>query len=193
MTDYRIDIRVKNGKLMRMMARHGIFTMAELSRRTGIQQSTLGLLANLKLPGRLREGAWRPSVLKLADALNCLPEDLIPVAHEYDPLTVNRGEWYADLEDMKRLVANETTPELEYQNKEVAANLMACLDEIDPRHRHATVRYYGLDGEPPATQREIGDDLGVGVARVGQMLQHTLRKLRNPRRARLLGHDEIEE
>ena len=107
MSDYRIDIRVKNGKLMKMMARHGIFTMAEMSRRSGIEQSTLGHLANLKLPGRLKDGKWRPSLIKLSEALNCLPEEIYPVAHEYDPLTVNRGEWYADLEDMKRLVANE--------------------------------------------------------------------------------------
>ncbi len=193
MSDYRIDIRVKNGKLMKMMARHGIFTMAEMSRRSGIEQSTLGHLANLKLPGRLKDGKWRPSLIKLSEALNCLPEEIYPVAHEYDPLTVNRGEWYADLEDMKRLVANETNPELEYLTKEVAANLMACLQEIEPRHRHATVRWYGLDGDPPATQREIGEELGVCVARVGQMLNNTLLKLRAPRRSRLLGHDEVED
>ena len=189
MTDYRIDIRVKNGLLMAMMERQGIVTVADLSRRTGIHQTQLGYIANLTQPGRTRNGEWRAPVLKVAEILSCLPEDIIPSQHEWHPLTKRTAQVYVGLEEISRLIAPEDTPELYYQNKEIAENLNFCVDSLEARHRQVVVRKYGLDGDPPELLSEIARDMDLSRTRVGQMFEESIRKLRHPLRAEMLGKE----
>jgi RNA polymerase sigma factor (sigma-70 family) len=60
-----------------------------------------------------------------------------------------------------------------------SADLAAAIDRLNPRMRHVVLRRFGLDGSPPQTLEEVGNELGITRERVRQLETRALKELRN--------------
>jgi len=58
------------------------------------------------------------------------------------------------------------------------AELTAAIALLNPRMKHVVLRRFGLDGLPPQTLEEVGNDLGITRERVRQLETRALRELR---------------
>ena len=58
------------------------------------------------------------------------------------------------------------------------AELTAAIARLNPRMKHVVLRRFGLDGKPPQTLEEVGNDLGITRERVRQLETRALRELR---------------
>ena len=58
------------------------------------------------------------------------------------------------------------------------AELAAAVDRLNPRMKHVVLRRFGLDGQPPQTLEEVGNDLGITRERVRQLETRALKELR---------------
>jgi RNA polymerase primary sigma factor len=58
------------------------------------------------------------------------------------------------------------------------ADLAEAIERLNPRMKHVVLRRFGLDGEPPQTLEEVGNDLGITRERVRQLETRALRELR---------------
>ena len=58
------------------------------------------------------------------------------------------------------------------------AELTAAIARLNPRMRHVVLRRFGLDGKPPQTLEEVGQDMGITRERVRQLETRALRELR---------------
>jgi len=58
------------------------------------------------------------------------------------------------------------------------ADLAEAIERLNPRMKHVVLRRFGLDGQPPQTLEEVGNDLGVTRERVRQLETRALRELR---------------
>jgi RNA polymerase primary sigma factor len=56
--------------------------------------------------------------------------------------------------------------------------LAGAINRLSPRMQHVVLRRFGLDGRPPQTLEEVGNDLGVTRERVRQLETRALRELR---------------
>jgi RNA polymerase primary sigma factor len=56
--------------------------------------------------------------------------------------------------------------------------LTAAIERLNPRMKHVVLRRFGLDGRPPQTLEEVGQDLGITRERVRQLETRALRELR---------------
>jgi RNA polymerase primary sigma factor len=56
--------------------------------------------------------------------------------------------------------------------------LAVAINRLNPRMKHVVLRRFGLDGQPPQTLEEVGNDLGITRERVRQLETRALRELR---------------
>ena len=86
-------------------------------------------------------------------------------------------------------VADTVAGTLEYEA------LRAALEHLPGRARHLLARRYGLDGDEPATLRELAAELGISRERVRQLQERAemalVQLLRHPGTARAPGVPEV--
>lgn len=72
------------------------------------------------------------------------------------------------------------------EKEERTKAIQMVLDTLDERERFIISRRFGLDIPNPQTLEEVGRELGISKERVRQLETAALRKLRNPRRTKIL-------
>ncbi|MCH7570377.1 MAG: sigma-70 family RNA polymerase sigma factor, partial [Deltaproteobacteria bacterium] len=191
MSDYRVEIKVRNGRILRRMNALGIFTVAELCRRAGLmtQQAAVGNIINLKsLPyGKL--GEWRSVVLKIADVLTCLPEDLF--SHEQATMRLQSNFAYMEMTSAELshvLEHRESTmlpPDKKIEHEEINGALEKMIETLSQRDQIVLRGRFGLDGEVK-TLDELSETFNVSRERIRQIEAGAISKMRLPQRARAL-------
>jgi hypothetical protein len=78
MSDYRLTLKIQNGRLYRTMRENGFNTVAELCRACGASQERVGKLLNLKLRPRGKDGEYLKVVRDVCSVLCEPPEALFP-------------------------------------------------------------------------------------------------------------------
>jgi len=186
MSDYSVEIKIKNARVLRLMRLAGLNTAADLSRLSGVTQSTIGTLINLKIsPMSNQTGTWKPMVLKLADALNCMPEDMFS-DHQRTSFLANNKRSIEMSETEVDLLMDSREQVLLPDDVVLAAErkgrIVALLDEmLTPRQADVLKKRFGLDGDGEKTLDEIGATLGVLRERVRQIEAEAMRSLQHSR------------
>lgn len=173
--DYILQVKVRNGPLLRRMREAGYPTASALAVAAGVEPGIVGAYLNLKKVPTTSDGSWRATILRIADCLRVLPEDLFPPQHIREALAQNTAETSISLDDIQRLTSAGEDEMLEIIDRRNA--LSRLLPVLDDRRRRIIEMRYGLDDGHPKAHAEIADALGVSKARVSQMEITAMRKL----------------
>jgi RNA polymerase sigma factor (sigma-70 family) len=198
MKDYRIEVRVKNNILYKLMKNKGIETVAELSRLCGVSLPTVYNFMNLKVipyscEKKAKEGEFKQSVLKLAEFFNVTPYEMFPVQHLDKPLLTNKAETELSFEEITQYILPGGDkplledglygPEQKVYEVEKHDAISEMLKTLTKKEETAVRRHFGLDS-PGKSLKEIGEELGDGGClsreNVRQTVKRALRKLRHP-------------
>lgn len=186
--DYVVQIRIKNGPMLRAMRAAGFETAKALSDASGVQQTTIGSFLSLKLAPVAESGNWRDPVIKLSETLKTLPEDLFPPQHLRNALKRNRADIDMSAADVAAVIEwhhDPATPEDELIAADKAKVLSECLSSLAPRDERVLRQRFGLDCEAKGLA-EVGEEMGIGKERVRQIEARALRLLRHQSRAEKL-------
>lgn len=183
MKDYRIQIKVRNANILRLMENCGIKTVAELCRLAGTNQQNIGKILNLQLSpvftGRANTGDWLPCVVKLCEFFGKLPADLFS-QEQMTPLAKNTGSTDVGFEEITNLIggyAEDPSALLEIKDRDkTLSNVLATLSD---REQAIINLRHGLDGQTHTLQ-EVATIFGVTQERIRQIEIKALRKLRYP-------------
>ncbi len=191
--DYRVDIRVRNNWLLTRIEAAGYPTLSAFSRALGIKNPNfLSYLVNLKRPAVRKNGNWTSTVLRMAELLRCLPEDLFPPQHVHKALKKSTGTLQLGADEIPALLGNmpSLAPSAEdgMERDEAVQLVHNMLDELPPRCRTVLMHRYGLNGDGDGktfeeTSHEVGD---VSRERVRQLEQKAFRLLQHPSRSKSL-------
>lgn len=173
--DYSVKITVRNARILRRMRELGIKTNTQLSKLSGLDQSRIGELINMrKAPLNVLTGGWTEPALALSSALRVDPEELWTVNQRTMSLRSNSEEISMSEEEVMQLMSSDHPDRLLGQRQ----GLLKALSTVDPRDRVCIERYY-FDND---TMEDIGKDIGVGAARVQSLIRQGLRQLRHYKR-----------
>lgn len=190
--DYRVVIRIKNNRILEAMEKAGIPTVADLSRRTGIRQTVLGTLINLKIKALKSNNQWTKPALKLAKVLKTLPEDLFVgrqlEANFNKTIAIMKADEadLVSLEDLSPHTMALAGPHENAETSELKDRIAQVFESIPKRQARAVAMHIGLATGQEETYETIGQELGVSRTRAQQLCAQGLRKLQMPARARLL-------
>ncbi len=191
MKDYRLEVKVKNNIFYKTMIKNKYYSLAELSRASGVSQNELSKIMNLKMSVYKvsKEGheEMRPAYQKLCDFFYCEPEDLSPLAHLYDALYKNKTIKEIDIGEMETvLLDRQQTPDKLIEQQDLQKTISKALCGLTPREERVLRMRFGLDGSEPMTLEEVGKAFGVTSARIRSIEGKAIHKLKHPYRVKLL-------
>lgn len=175
--DIRLQIKVKNARILRAMKAAGVPNAAALSRVTGLDQSIVGEFVNFKKRPITKKGEWRDSALTIATALHRSPEEIWP-------------------EHLQRIAALKTECDLDLTVEQFGAisngeqsildrnTVATLLQNLPARERSIVEMRYGLSGNGTHTLVETADEYGIGAERVRQIEMKAFRRMREAARTK---------
>lgn len=189
MSDYRVKISVSNARIRRAMEAAGYTSVLQMCRVKNLSINDTFNLVNMKASPLNKKGEWRLCVLKLADALYSLPDDLFSEQQKILILKTPTGTkdvteaelvriseqyvWDNRLEDMQD---NEGVRQIAHEQAE---NLIkqAMDATLTPREKQVLNMRFGMHGATKSFD-ETAKELDVSRERIRQIEAKALRKLR---------------
>jgi RNA polymerase primary sigma factor len=187
MSDYKVEIRVKNARILHLMRLAGINTAVELSRLSGVRYEAIGQIINLKnSPMSKTTGTWKPEVLKLADALNCMPDDMFSTHQRTSFLANNKRSIEMSEAEVELLMDSREQvllPDDVVLAAERKGRVVALLNEmLTPRQADIIKRRFGLDGDGEKPLDEIASTYGISGQQIRNIEKQAIRKLQIKRK-----------
>ena len=184
MTDYRVQIKVRNGRLLRAIERAGHQAGQIFAREVGISYTGHLLpYLNLKRTPFDENGDIRPCAEMLCVFLNCLPDELWSEEQRY-LLVTNAAEIELSAASVHELLSSPSScadPLGLLEKKQAAQAVDALLDTLTPREAEVLRLRCGIDGESMNLE-EMANAMGCSRERIRQIEVKALRKLRAPAR-----------
>lgn len=191
MSDYRVKINVSNARIRRAMEAAGYTSIQAMCLEHKLQLGVVYKLVNMKMSPLSNDGKWSSTSLKLADALNVLPDDLFSERQKTVTLKTNEGhrdvteselaaiaaehDWNERLEDMRE---NDVINQIASEQTEKVLN--AALEHLlTPKEIEIIKGRYGLEGTRKSLD-ELGAEYNVSRERIRQIENKALNKLRKP-------------
>lgn len=181
--DYLVQVRIKNNRLLLIMKREGYDNVHRLAKAAGIGATRLGQIVNFKTGGKHKAtDSWRPTVVRLADFLRCLPEDIIPEQHWHVGLKRNRAEITASKEDIGLLIDALAPKSLDEKlmDDDRARLVREAVATLTPRQQAVLTARFGLGADEPKTLEEVAQEQGVTRERIRQVEANAFRRLKHP-------------
>lgn len=184
--DIRVEFKVRNNRILKLMELQGISSVAELCRRAGLCNGTqVGAVINLKDTPVCKASTperpiFRRCVQEIAKVLKVPPDALFSAEQMDLALPSNRAHFEMDIEQARALaISQQIRPDLLLEAKNSSRQLDKILRCLLPREREVLIRRHGLGGRDPETLREIAISYDRSVERVRQIESKAIRKIRN--------------
>jgi hypothetical protein len=174
--DIRLQIKARNGRVLRAIERAGIANVAQLCKRMSRPdaQSDVGEIINLKRAPVRKNGAWRDIAVEIAACLHVEPEVLWPEYMQRIEMKRNDAQVEVSVDELARLASGGPSAEQALINKEQVGTL---LDVLPQRSRTIVELRYGLNGYGEHTTTEIASLVGMTEEAVRAAESTALRRM----------------
>lgn len=189
--DYRVEIKVKNNNILKVIEAAGYKTVGEFCRVNNKLSltSVIGEYVNLKKSPLNRKGEFHDHIYEICDILNCSPSELFTedqtnlcLDKNKKTIEVSEAEVKFQLENIKENLALEDQMAL----NRLPSIVNSSLETLTPRERKVIEMRFGLNGHYIHTLEALSNVFGVNKERIRQIEAKALRKLRHPSRSKLL-------
>jgi RNA polymerase sigma factor (sigma-70 family) len=188
--EYRLEIRVRNNTVLKRIEQLGYDSIPAFCRDKGLPYHLVNEIIAFKLPFYGKRGNISGSIIKLADALNMLPDHIYPPERRGKPLTQNKYIVESRGVDLMQVAnslrADSLPPDERKMLDDFAPTIQLLLNELTPRQKEVLERRFGLIDGYEETLDDVGAALGVGRERIRQIEAKAMRRMRHPDRSRNL-------
>jgi RNA polymerase sigma factor (sigma-70 family) len=190
MSEYRVDIKVRNNLILKKINEAGYETLGEFCRKNNImtRASTIGELVNMKRSPLNVDGSFCSDVERLCNLLNCIPDDLFTNTQMHMALKTNKTVKIVEEQYIQSYLESNEVKSLEDQVMEGQQKKLIeeAIKTLYPREQKIIRAYFALDGGEPMTYESLSKIYGVSRERIRGIVAVALRKLRHPSRTEKL-------
>lgn len=178
--DYVLQVRIKNGPLLRAIRSRGYRTVTAFSAACGVHVTTLSEYLGLRRAPIRKTGEWNESALRMARSLRLPPDSLFPEQHLEQALVRNSGELEVSGDELRAMLAppEQQDPEQAMIADDVRRAMGKLLLTLSPREERVVRLRFGIDGGGDKTLQDVADEYGLSRNRVRQIEFHALLKLK---------------
>jgi len=188
--DYRIELKIRNNRILHYMNQMGYRTASSLSKAIGVAPGTIGGLINLKKPALNKFGEWKTSALKIAEALCCEPDDLWTDAQRNAALETNSASVELAEAEVSGLLCG-FDPDIELLASAQSDVINEIITKLPPREEKIVRMRFGLAPyHKKYTLKEVGNIMGINGAWVRQIEERAIGRLSRDGELRDLVKDE---
>jgi DNA-directed RNA polymerase sigma subunit (sigma70/sigma32) len=200
MSDYRIDVKVRNNRLITLIEQQ-YGNVAQFCKTHNFSQSKVGDYCNLKesplTKKRVGDGSynWKLTASDVAEALGVLPDEIWPEHMQQIQLNTNKSHVTVTADQVGYLIGSgrSDNPLLGTLKEEKEEVLYGLLDTLRDKELLVVSERFGLVDGQPKTLDEVGALLNVGSERVRQIESKAMRLLRRATVGKDLTHVFMED
>lgn len=198
MSDYRVDIKVRNNNILKKLAECGYSSVGEFCRLNDKKgwASSIGELVNMKRSPLDAQGNFIAIVNHMCDLLRCSPEDLFSDVQMTTAIDSNKRTIEVNEAEMRFMLENNSEPmflEDQMDKDRLPSKIEELLSTLTPREAKVVSMRFGLgEYSHVHTLQEVAQSQNVNRERIRQIEAKALRKLRHPSRSEPL-RDYIEQ
>lgn len=189
MSEYRIDVKVRNNIILHKIEKAGYKTLGGFLRLNNITKymNTLCDVVAMKRSPLNYKGEFLPAIIEIAELLNCTPEDLFSDIQMQTVLKNNKRSIQVNEAEMRFMLDQQNNTKLLediVHDNRLPNVIEETLNTLTPREQKIIEMRMGLgEYHREHTLAEIGIEFGVQSERIRQIEAKALRKLRNPERS----------
>ena len=187
MNDYRVNIKVRNNRILKAIEESGGTVGQKWCDANGLGYSSVNSLINMAISPVTKMGELIPTAAKLCEVLGKLPDELWsdeqirPLEKNFTSLEMSREQIVALMPP--DAMGLELTDFDQYMHmRELPERIEEAIDTLDERKQYILRSRFFED----KTLDELGKELGVSKDRVRQIEAQALRQLRSPHRTKAL-------
>lgn len=187
MSDYNLKITTRNGRILRLMREAGYETQTALAKACATSHIAVNAIITMRHKPKLLNGEWSETVMRMAAALRCMPDDMFTETQATGALVHNTFEV-----DMTEGQFTQLTGSSEDMERLASARMVTdkLINGLPDERMKSIVRAIS-EGE---THNEIGQTFGISGGRVAQIEAQAFRRMRYASRkyleAERLGYGE---
>ena len=176
MSDYRVDVRLRNNRILSLIERAGYSSVLSFCRSKGLAYQEVVRLVGIKNPALRSNGSYRDIVHRLADALACDPEDLFTERQARAEMTPRASRVLGEREALSLSMSEpEALAIADNRNMDTDIDrrklVVECLGKLSPRERRIIERRWLVADDKLA---DLAVDGGVNGGQVSRGLMHMM-------------------
>lgn len=191
MDEYNVQVKIRNGKLLRKMKEKNIESVAGLVSlleekygQKGGLLTEIYYLVSLKKSPLDRHGMYTKTCIMLCDFFQCAPDDIF-TSDQLEGIVHEKNSFEMDVDASRIHSLQNQNPEHFIEKKEIHK----LLNTLTEREQKVVCLHFGLNGDVPLNLYQLAPIFDVSVERVRQILGKALRKLGNPYNLKRIGYE----
>ena len=174
MSDYRVIIKVQNGRIWELIRGQGYQTVSAFCKAHGLSDTLVGKLLNMRLSPTTKTGEFRAPVILLAEALNALPEDLF-TQRQHEGVDSNVRDFLVDERYMAQMLDNSGDPGRHLALVEMARGIQDRAKLSAREQKVIDLRYH-----QDLSLEETAKAMDLSRQRIQQIEAEAMRRMRSP-------------
>ena len=185
MRDYRVDVKIRNGRFLGALDKIGMSPSA-FAKEYGFSTPDVCGIAAMKFKPTYANGDWKPCVMKLAELAGVMPDDMF-TAEQRGTITKNTVTMDVSKAELIEnfgpgLAISDARPlDKIAEQSDIMRIVNECISSLEPRHQIAFMGIYASG----RTMEDVARQLGVTRERVRQMSLKSRRTIQRKARIEL--------